>query len=64
MYIYLNKTVKCGECGSQDIARTIPKTPYHAGRLVCLSCGHKEKKIEYDVMGSSVWTYEEKETVF
>ena len=64
MYIYLSNTIKCGECGSRDIARTIPKTPYSKGRLVCLTCGHKEKKIEYDIIGNSTWTYEEKETVF
>jgi len=64
MYIYLKNEIKCGVCGSRDVARTIPKTPYVTGRLVCLNCGHKEKKVEYDVIGNSVWTYEEKETVF
>ncbi|MCK5602262.1 hypothetical protein KAR91_10345 [Candidatus Pacearchaeota archaeon] len=65
MYIYLKNEVKCGECGSRDVAKTIPKTPYHPGRFVCLSCGHKEKKLEYDtIIDGNAWTYQEKETVF
>ena len=29
--------LKCGECGSLDVARIVTE----GGRLVCLKCGHK-----------------------
>lgn len=64
MYIYLKNEVQCGKCGSRDVAKTIPLTPYHPGRFVCLSCGHREKEIEYNITDGNAWTYEEKETVF
>jgi hypothetical protein len=63
MYIYLNNVTKCGKCDSTDVARmlepfTIP------GRLVCLSCGHREPKpIPVDDFGN-VYVYKEEETTF
>lgn len=63
MYIYLNNVIKCGECGSTDIARTIPR--YVPGRLVCLSCGHREPKKEIVSDFGNVYVHKEnKETVF
>ena len=66
MYIYLKNEVKCGECGSRDVAKTIPKSPYHPGRFVCLSCGHKEKEVEHNTMNDSItWVNDTREeTVF
>lgn len=64
MYIYLKNEVKCGECGSRDIAKTIENYGI-PGRFVCLSCGHREPRIEPIKSDfGNVYVYEEKETVF
>ena len=46
MYIPNRTIVRCGECGSTHIARKILQfgTPDTPGPLVCLDCGHTEKR--------------------
>lgn len=52
--------IKCGECGSLNVARTVNNEPFSIGRLVCLSCGHKgpEEIINFDTgVTSKSYTY-------
>lgn len=47
MYIHVDgPVIKCGKCGSTDIAETLRKHPTDSTQLVCLACGHRggEKK--------------------
>lgn len=59
MYVFIESLpIKCGECESTNIARTVNNPQMSKGRLICLDCGHKGKAENFSLCDFKMWNFD------